>query len=387
MMIKTASYTSVLFCIFFLLAQSNLAIASKQEQESTKNGSTQLEVIVKFPDSFKLIGIAVSKTGRIFASAPSCAAKSNCVVEVNPKTGDMTPYPNVSWNRRKSGTPSKEEHTWIQPQAMWVDRGNHLWVLDRSEPMVKDRPTPKLVEFDLNTNKSIREYSFEGTTGFTYKDYLNDFRIDLRHRYAYLTNTSNKGGLVVLNLDTGKARQVLAGDPSTFADPNQHLMFGTQIAKVNGKPWVVHSDGIALSPDNQWLYYRPLTDHTYWRIPTTALIDRDLSPAELASAKEYLGYNVMSGGMIMSDEGVLYVGDLEEKNVTSLTPVVEDGNRRLKSSVFADSAKLAWADGFAIYNHYLYIADSHLNELIFDNGYPRAGDFTIFRVELPSAQN
>ena len=35
---------------------------------------------------------------------------------------------------------------------------------------------------------------------------------------------------MVLDLKTGKARQVLVGDRSTFADPNQHLMIDNQVA-------------------------------------------------------------------------------------------------------------------------------------------------------------
>ncbi len=379
-------YATALLCGLFLLVNVGSAAASKQEQKTTQGGSAgtsaqaKLETVFTFPNSFKLIGIGVSKTGRIFASAPGCGAQSDCLVEVDPKTGQMTPYPNAAWNRRKPNMSGK--HIWIEPQAMWVDRGNHLWVLDRSNPKLdEDRLPPKLVEFDLTTNKMMHEYTFQDS--ITPKDRLNDVRIDLEHRYAYLTNPANKSGLVVLNLDTGQSRLVLAGDPSVVADPKQHLMFGSRIAKVNGKTWVVHSDGIALSPDNKWLYYRPLTDHSYWRIPTAALIDKHLSAKKLANAKEYLGRSVMSGGMIMSNDGVLYVGDLEHHSVVGLKPVMKNGVHRLEASILIKSDKLAWADGFAIYNNYLYIADSHLNETIFSNGYPRKGHFTIFRVKLP----
>ena len=41
--------------------------------------------------------------------------------------------------------------------------GDHLWALDSSLPNVdQQRLPPKLVEFDLSTNKVIRQYDFKG---------------------------------------------------------------------------------------------------------------------------------------------------------------------------------------------------------------------------------
>jgi sugar lactone lactonase YvrE len=226
----------------------------------------------------------------------------------------------------------------------------------------------------------IRQYDFKGIVSA--KDALNDLRIDVAHHYAYLTNAGNKGSLVVLDLKTGNARQVLVGSRSTFADPKQHLMFGKEIAlRPDGSVTAIHADGIALSPDSHWLYYRPLTDHNYWRVPTAALRDTRLSDTELAGKVEYLGSSVLSGGLILDAKGTLYGGDLENRTVVSLrrTP-----SHTLDAKVFvSDPSKLSWADGFAISGGYLYIADSHLWEVAFKNDLPRSGPFTIFKVKLP----
>jgi sugar lactone lactonase YvrE len=214
------------------------------------------------------------------------------------------------------------------------------------------------------------------------KDSLNDLRIDLVHNYAYLTNAGNKGSLVVLDLKTGNARQVLVGSRSTFADPKQHLMFGKEIAlRPDGSVTAIHADGIALSPDTRWLYYRPLTDHNYWRVATSALRDTKLSDAELAKKVEYLGSSVLSGGLIMDRDGTLYGGDLENRTVVAIT---RTPSHTLSTKVFvSDPSQLSWADGFAISGGYLYIADSHLWEIAFKNNLPRSGPFTIFKVKLP----
>jgi sugar lactone lactonase YvrE len=335
-------------------------------------------IAVKSFDHFALVGIGVSHEGRVFASAP--AAKSgNKLVEVDVSTGAVTPYPNQSWN--EAGT--DPDHEWAVPQAMWVDKADHLWVLDSGRAVLSTgQPIPpKLVEFDLNKNQVIRSYAFQGVVAPS--DSLNDVRVDLVHGYAYLTNIANEGSLVVLNLETGASRQVLVGDRSTYADPHEHLMIGNQPAEgKDGKPVAIHADGIALSPDAAWVYYRPLTDHNYWRVPTAALIDAGLTPTELAQKVRYLGRAELTGGLIMDQRGTLYGGDLEHSSIVALT--LNPATGKLRSRLFVrDKGRLSWADGFAISGGYLYIADSHLWEIAFKNHLPRSGPLTIFKVKLP----
>ncbi|WP_213769261.1 L-dopachrome tautomerase-related protein [Caballeronia sp. dw_19] len=337
-----------------------------------------LETVKTF-DTFKLVGIGVSQEGRIFASAPA-ADSGDRLVEVNAQTGAVTPYPDHAWNTSSTDT----EHEWVVPQAMWVDKADHLWVLDSGRAVLTAASSgakPKLVEFDLSSNKAIRSYGFDGTVAST--DSLNDVRIDLVHGYAYLTNVGNRGSLVALNLKTGRSRQVLVGDRSTFADPRQHLMIGDQAAETNdGKQVAIHADGIALSPDAKWIYYRPLTDHNYWRVPTSALIDVRLTPVQLSRKVQYLGSAELTGGLIMDQHGTLYGGDLEHSTIVALD--IDPATHKVKSRLFARAPGwLSWADGFAISQGYLYIADSHLWEVTFKNHLPRSGPLTIFRAKLP----
>jgi sugar lactone lactonase YvrE len=363
------------------LALGSLA-ATQQAGEAQEQGKVgpPLEIVKTFGDDFRLVGIGVSAKGRVFATAPSSDVRSRfSMVEVNPKTGAITPYPDAAWNKFSEQGDGRSE--WISVQALWVDKRDHLWALDSSLPKVdQECLPPKLVEFDLSTNRVIRQYDFKGD--LSAKDSLNDVRVDTVHDYAYLTNAGNKGSLVVLDLKTGKGRQVLVGDRSTFADPSQHLMIGNEIAlRPDGSVRATQADGIALSPDARWLYFRPLTDHNYWRVPTAALCDPALSDAELAKKVEYLGNSVLSGGLIMDRRGTLYAGDLEHRAVVALTLAPDN---KLHTKVFvSDPSKLSWADGFAISGGYLYIADSHLSEVAFKNNLPRSGPFTIFKVKLP----
>ncbi|TMJ52113.1 MAG: hypothetical protein E6G85_12550 [Alphaproteobacteria bacterium] len=363
-----------------ILAVACALVAAPAAAQNPGKVGSPLETIKAFEDDFRLVGIGVSAEGRVFASAPASRVRSRfSMVEVNPRSGAITPYPDAAWNNFSEQGDGKSE--WISVQALWVDKADHLWALDSSLSKVdQERLPPKLVEFDLSNNKVIRQYDFKGVVSA--KDSLNDARIDTVHHYAYLTNAGNKGSLVALDLKTGNARQVLVGDRSTFADPKQHLMIGKEIAlRPDGSVVAIHADGIALSPDAQWLYYRPLTDHNYWRVATSALRDARLSETELAKRVEYLGSSVLSGGLIMDKHGTLYGGDLENGTVVSIT---RTPSHTLNTKVFvSDPSKLSWADGFAISGGYLYIADSHLWEVAFKNDLPRSGPFTIFRVKLP----
>ena len=363
-----------------ILAVACALVAAPAAAQNPGKVGPPLETVKAFEDDFRLVGIGVSAEGRVFATAPASRVRSRfSMVEVNPRSGAITPYPDAAWNNFSEQGDGKSE--WISVQALWVDKADHLWALDSSLSKVdQERLPPKLVEFDLSNNKVIRQYDFKGVVSA--KDSLNDIRIDTVHHYAYLTNAGNKGSLVVLDLKTGVARQVLVGDRSTFADPKQHLMIGKEIAlRPDGSVVAIHADGIALSADAQWLYYRPLTDHNYWRVATLALRDARLSDTELAKRVEYLGSSVLSGGLIMDKHGTLYGGDLENGTVVSIT---RTPSHTLNTKVFvSDPSKLSWADGFAIGGGYLYIADSHLWEVAFKNDLPRSGPFTIFRVKLP----
>jgi len=149
-------------------------------QVPEKVGPT-LETVKTFGDDFQLVGIGVSHGGRVFATAPSSNTRSRySMVEVDPKTGAVTPYPDVSWNTFRDQPNGKPE--WISGQALWVDSADHLWALDSSLPKLdQDRLPPKLVEFDLSNNKVIRQYGFRGVVAPT--DSLNDVRIDLVNGY------------------------------------------------------------------------------------------------------------------------------------------------------------------------------------------------------------
>ena len=132
-----------------VLAAAPAAAQSFADIQNPGKVGPPLETVKAFGDDFRLVGIGVSAKGRVFATAPSSNVRSHfSMVEVDPKTGAVTPYPDAAWNNFNEQADGKSQ--WISVQALWVDKSDHLWALDSSLAKVdQDRLPPKLVEFDL----------------------------------------------------------------------------------------------------------------------------------------------------------------------------------------------------------------------------------------------
>jgi len=234
----------------------------------------------------------------------------------------------------------------------------------------------KLVKFNLNTNKPEKIYRFNYVADEN--SYVNDVRVDTKLNCAYLTN-SNEGGIFVADLEKGEIRQVLQGNFSVIANPNYHFTIDGKELKQNGAPVKINSDGIALTPDGSYLYYKPLTDDRLYRIQTKYLRNKNLSAAQLGAKVEYLGKFTTTDGMIFDEQGNLYMGDLENYRIMKITP-------DLKMHELIKSNLLSWPDSYSIANGYLYVSCSQLQKQPKYNTaspqWPPATPFTIYKIKL-----
>jgi sugar lactone lactonase YvrE len=337
--------------------------------------STALEQV--FADStYQLTGVAISKEGRLFTNYPLWSATyKNAVVEIV-SGNQVQPYPSQAMNSWASGDSGLNK--WVCVQAVYVDANNNLWVVDPASPLQKGvyQNSQKLVEINLGTNSVVRTYPLVGVTDN--QSYINDVRVDVSANIAYMTNSS-EGGIIIVNLNTGKARQVLQGNYSVIADQTYILTIDGQQINKNGSPFYGNSDGLALSPDNSYLYYKPLTDHKLYRIPTGALLDTTLSPTVLAARVEDLGYYTTTDGMIFDSRGNLYLGDLEQHSIIKLDP-------NLKMTTLVHDDRLIWPDSYSISTDgYLYVSCSQIDKGPDFNGgvSKRTTPYTIYRIKLP----
>lgn len=338
------------------------------------NTENKLELLFS-DDTYQLTGVAVSKTGRLFTCYPLWPGPHKYgVVEIK-SMNEAVPYPDVEMNSWKEGEDGKDK--WVCVQAVYVDDEDYLWVVDPACPYMEEvyDDSYKLVKFNLSTDTIEKVYRFEGV--LSKKSYINDVRVDTKSQVAYLSN-SNEGGIVVVNLATGKARELLKGHHSVKHDPSFTLIVDGKEFKKNGKPVHLQSDGIALTPDCEWLYYKPLTDNKLYRIKTEFLCREDLPEDELEYAVEDLGKMAVTDGMIFDRAGNLYMGDYQNYKMIRVAPNLDRENLVI-------GERLIWPDSYSISDDgYLYISCSQINKQPeYNEGEnKRTTPYTIYRVRL-----
>lgn len=372
----------VLFILVFTVfaACKNNTAKQSLENNSTKDSFQEKKEVLEtvFQDkSYQLTGVAVSKDNRVFINYPFWLdAHTYSVVEV--KNGKPVSYPNEEWNSFKKGESGQDKFVCVQ--AVVTDDKGYLWVVDAAGIGLGKvyKESNKVVKINLSTNQIEHIYRFPSSVAGE-NVYLNDIRVDNQNGFAYLTN-SNTGGIVILNIITGESRMVLNNTLSVKSDPTYHFSpLGTELKKGDGSVLKVNSDGIALTPDKTYLYYKPLTDNKLYRIKTELLRDFNMPQKTLNDKVEDLGTYVTTDGMIFDTKGNLYFGDLEKNSIVKITPDLK------MTTVVEDAEKLIWPDSYSISNdNYLYITSSQIHLMPwFHNGEDKfEGPFSVYRIKI-----
>jgi sugar lactone lactonase YvrE len=272
-----------------------------------------LEKIAEFR-GLQVTGVTVSQEGRIFANFPRWRDEiPYSVVEVMPD-GNHRPYPNQEWNTF-SDKPDSNRFTSVQSV---IAQGSSLFVLDPANPEMKGVVgKARLFEFDLATNKLKRRWEFNEKIA-PKNSYLNDVRIDEEAQKAFITD-SGIGGIVVLDLESGKARRVLDKHASTKAEDIE-LSIERKLFTMQGKQAEIHSDGIALSPVDGRLYYQALTGYSLYSVPSEILSNPDAERKLLEKSVVKEGATPASDGLIFDKSGNLFMGDLERNAISYRKP-------------------------------------------------------------------
>ena len=325
------------------------------------------------------IGVGISHKGRIFMTFPKKKNDQNYAYDyglVELVKGQRLPYPNAQWNQWDS---TQAATRFVNVQAAVIDADDNLWVLDPSNP---DDQAPviagiKLLKINLSTNKVERIYRFEDLP--RERTALNDVRIDTRRQLAFLSDPL-LAAIVVLDLRTGKSRLVLQGDKSTKAEPGFVLRLdGKEVKDKTGKPFSSNVNGIALTHDFKYFYYRAINQTKLYRIGTEYLANPALTPGELASHVEVVGETGVSHGMLADEAGNVYLSDSPNYAIRRVTP-----GGRLETLVH--DPRLSWPDTFALgFDGYLYLTATQINRAPKYNGGQSKVDypFRLYRLKLP----
>jgi len=325
----------------------------------------------------QLTGVTISTTGRIFVNFPRWIDEPTPSVAEVVADGSLVPYPNQAINTW-DGTPGESARNhFVCVQSVVADEEDALWILDPASPGFQ-AVVPggaKLIKVNLATNEIERVYRFDDA-GAPEKAYLNDVRV--AHGSAFITD-SGLGAIVVVDLETGNVRRLLEDHASTKAEPGVEPVIG-------GRPWKfadgttpeVHSDGIAIDPQREFLYYKALVGRTLYRVPISALLDESLSSEALGNLVERVADTEPTDGLEFDARGNLYLTSLEWGAIKVLRP---DG----RIEAFARSADFLWPDSITIsrHGHLLFSASQfHLMPAFNDGEDKRMPPYKVFRLKL-----
>lgn len=369
----------------FLLPAAGLVRAQTNPPTSPSPATGKpITKVAEFPD-YQVTGVAVSKTGRLFVNFPRWTNEyKHAVVEVLPD-GTNKPFPDERWNSWQDKDPDVAGK-FVCVQSVVVDDNDALWIVDAGNPGQQGTlpGAPKLLKVDLKTNAVTQTIPF-GADVCPAKSYLNDVRFDVGRQIAYLTE-SGVGAIVVVDLKTGKARRVLDKDKSVLLENGITLTInGKEVMTAEKEKPKFNVDGLALSPDNKYLYYQALMGATLYRIETEELLDaadfddedKDNKAEDVdADDVEKVATLFPVDAIWMDKAGNLYLSDLRGGAIQRRTP---EG----KIELVAADPRIQWPDSFAQGpDGAIYFTCSHIHHMARYNGgkSARTTPYAVFKV-------
>jgi sugar lactone lactonase YvrE len=353
-------------------AQAQAASAARPEH---RRADAVLQQAAQF--EHQVTGVTISEQGRVFVNFPRWTEDSPVSVAEVMKDGSLRPYPDAQWNawrnvRRDELDPSTH---WVCVQSVVADGRGSVWVVDPAAPAVDGIVPggPKLVRIDLATDRVAQVIQFGQDVAIP-GSYLNDVRFSKDGKYAYLTDAGQRGALVVVDLSSGKARRVLDGHPST--QPEKGVVVhtdGKPLRYPDGRPVLFAADSIALSNDGAWLYYKPLTAYTLYRIRTAALTS-GLAGEDVSSRVQPFGRLEPTDGFWIdrgrgTDSGTysdtLYITSIQDNAIKARN--LAQGPAGAVRTVVQDP-RLRWPDTFSQGpDGSLYVTTSRIQDSAFFN--------------------
>lgn len=292
-----------------------------------------LETYLEFPKDTPPGNLAIAPDGRMFMSVHEFYGPELRVVEVMPD-GTTVPYPTDTWAR----APEEDGDGLRGVLGLRADREGILWMLDGQG----EGQTGRVVGWNTNTEKLHAVY-YVGQPAARATSFLNDLAVDREHGAIYISDTGDgaNSAIIVIDMETGRARRVLEGSAFTVPEDIPMVIDGREIM-LGGNPAKIGINPITIDPTNTWVYFAPMTAASMYRVRTTDLLDESLTDTELAAKVERYGDKVISDGSTVDADGNVYITAMTDNAIGVTRP---DGTYDV---LFQSDEDLPWPDGFSM---------------------------------------
>ena len=322
-------------------------------------GVAKAELVATFTGPRQVTGVAVSPQGRIFVNFPRWEEDvALSVAEVGPG-GKLTAYPDAGWNSFRDSAPAQAGQRFVCVQALAFDPAGNLWVVDAAAPgLALEVPGgPKLVRIDPARNEVTRIYAFDESVA-PQGSYLNDIRFTPDGKRAVLTNSGQPGCLITLDVESGQARRVLDGHPSTqFQQGLVVTVEGKKLVRPDGQTAQFSADGIAIDGKGEYAYWQATTGTTMFRAPVAALFDAAMTKEKLGAAVEVHARTFVADGYLISRSGAFYITSCADNTVKQMMP-------DKSFTVVAKDPRFNWPDSMAEGpDGAIYVTSSHIPQM------------------------
>jgi len=314
----------------------------------------QLETYLEFDKSIPPGNLAIGPDGRMFMSVHEFYGPELRIVEVM-SDGTTRPYPTETWAR----APQDDADGLNGVLGLRADRDGILWMLDGQG----ENQTGRIVGWDTNT-ETLHAIHYIGAPVARPTSFLNDLAVDRDHEAIYISDTGDgqNSAIIVVDLETGRARRVLEGSKYTVPEDTPMVIDGREI-KLGGNPAKIGINPITVDPTNTWVYFAPMTASAMYRIRTTDLLDENLSDADLEARVERYGDKPISDGSTVDTGGNVYITAMTDNALGVTKP---DGSYEV---LFQSDDELPWPDGFSIgADGYVYATINELHRSPVLNG-------------------
>ena len=291
------------------------------------------EVFLEFPRDTPPGNLAIAPDGRMFMSVHVFYGPELRIVEVM-ADGSTVPYPTEAWARAPSGDGDGLNGV----LGLRADREGILWMLDGQG----ENQTGRVVGWNTRTEELHAIYYIGAPVARPFS-FLNDLAVDRENEAIYISDTANhvESAIIVIDMETGRARRVLEGSAFTRAEDTPMVIDGREIL-LGGNPAKIGINPITIDPTNTWVYFAPMTGSAMYRIQTRDLLDESLDDAALEARVERYGDKPISDGSTVDAAGNVYITAMTD-NAIGVTRA--DGTYEV---LFQSDEDLPWPDGFSM---------------------------------------